>query len=623
MKRLVRILSVGILILAALGAASWPLYSRLTTHVISEGKAIYNANIFPLWDSWYVSSRWPQIAEHPSQISRTPMWFYPFGVNLSVTNPCHYIQLVAAAVRPLVGFPADVNIEGLFILLLNGLGFFIACRKLGIGYDVAAVSAVLYSLNPYAFRHAFEGGTDQAITWFFVIYLVFFLEACMRGGRKTIVLATLFLGLTGFFYWFTAAFAVVLGFLALPLFMLLQPQGRRLAPAVRLFVIYILFLTISLPLLYPILSQGLQEGKVQGLSLDTVLPGGEKESASELFILGNAPGDFFGPWSIFTLVTALLSLTIFKLGEAKHLFWFGVAVVFYLFSLGGWLTLPFVDFSLLMPFTVLKFIVPIFTRIVDCERFSIVVYAACALLFATSISSLFDRVKPGKRSRMVVLIVLLAGSCLMGYLGRFGHLVPVPDRPVAADSLRRFPPRAVIDVPLLWQETVTEAAWFQTFHGFPIMTGVGVEVEYGHPKKFDQLVAGNPFLQVVGYRTEWSDERLPEYRASLNKLAELGFGYIIYHKKVKGWTIDSQVQQSKMAHYPSPDGDDGGFELGLPPGQKHSFFGFSQDDQDGFGKKGVEELPPVERKVDLSPFLERLLGRPKVTSDQADVYFMD
>lgn len=159
-KKLTGYVLVALLIVLSFAVVSWPLITRLTTHTIGTTKAVTDASISPLWFSWYVSSRLGGIADNPSLLRVSPLWFHPFGIDLNLSNPCHHITLAAVAFRPFTGFPADINLHVLFILLINGLCFFAAAKKCGAPACAAALTAVLFAVNPFSMDSAFQGNND-------------------------------------------------------------------------------------------------------------------------------------------------------------------------------------------------------------------------------------------------------------------------------------------------------------------------------------------------------------------------------------------------------------------------------------------------------------------------------
>jgi len=579
---------VILLLIVGIGIITWPLFTHFGTHIVSEKTAIHDGNIFPVWFSWYLANRAPEIAKSPVLFRKTTLWFHPFGVDMYLTNPGYYWLSLTGFYRMVFGFPEDINLLAMTILIVNGLAFFAVARQFQVSRDIAAVSAVLYTVSPYSCS-VFDGNTDQALSCFLILFIPWMLEACWRGGRKTVLAAAGLLTLCGIFYWFFAAFGIVLGLLVLPAIMGTQKPGHRWKPAIRLFVIYLIFLSASMPFLYPILGKGLATGKVQGVSPGSFLPGQFGKTDPSLFITAEKPLHVLkSPWVLFTASVAFGALIIFKAGGALHLLFAGISYIFWLFTLGIDLRLSFFGPPVPLPFAALKTIFPIFSRIAYSGRFGVVLHIALALLFATALESVFRKRTVRGRTRAVILVLLFASAMMCARMNLKVRPSAVPGEPAAAAAVKNEQGLGVIDVPLLWEAVATEGAWYQTFHGLPIITGPGVEVEYGRPTQFDQLLKENTFLAAVVANKEGSKLNTAQMKEDAKKLVELGFGYLIHHKSAKAWYMteeSSGVGFKNQGHVSPPSEEGDSFVDGLPMGEGGRPFddGMERSFDDGMG----------------------------------------
>jgi len=576
-KKLLGVVLLAGFLAGTLVVVTWPLAARFNTHMIGEEQPVNDATIFTIWYSWYLSGRWNRLLAEPSLFWKTPLLFTPSGLNLYLTNPCFYSIVPAAVFRTFFGFPADVNLTSLVFLILNGLGLFAAARLFKIERDIALVAAVAFCLSPHTFRTAFELSTDQANLWFMVMAMPCLVLACRRGGWRRIMPAGILLALAGVLYWFNAAFLLVFGLLSLPVTVVIAKRGRRWRPVLRLLVVYLIFGAISLPFLYPFFLQGLTAGRMQGLTPGGLLPTRLAPETAELVLTVDHPGELlFSPWTVLVLVISLFGLIVYRAGRPVHLFWFGMAFIFYLLTLGPHLELVPGKLEIPLPFMLLQYVIPVFRRITFCGRFRVMVNASLVFLMATALSSVFHHKNVKGTARKVSLAVLYIALLLTGYFGRYGRVCPVPGAPKAALGIARYRNMKVVDVPLTMERAVSEGAWYQMFHGFPMLTGPGADIDYGHPPQFDRLMAENQFLQVVAEKQAMDRFTLDELKTAAHSLKELGFGFVIHHRLV--------------------------------------------DEMSGDEMGGAVELP--QNATELKTVLRQVCGNPRVVTRESDVYLL-
>lgn len=248
----------------------------------------------------------------------------------------------------------------------------------------------------------------------------------------------------------------------------------------------------------------------------------------------------------------------------------GLVLIFYLFTLGLEFRLPFSGYPWPLPFALLKTAFPIFNRITYCGRFEVMAHVFSALLFASALTAVHRRLAGRRLLRPTVMASLFPVILAVGALSLQGQLVPAPSAPYAATTLARYPVRAVIDVPLMWEMTATEGAWFQTYHGFPIMTGPGIDTDYVRPDGFKRLLAANLFLQRVSGSWDGIGPADPEtVKRSIRDLVGMGFGYVIYHKEARAWYMDDKANEQRFNQSP-PEMEDEGFMEGAPAGSASS-----------------------------------------------------
>ena len=266
-------------------ALTWPLVTRLTTHVPGSDTWAYDEYTF-LWNIWYFKSA--LIDQHISPLF-TDLTFYPLGMGLVM----YTFNLMAAALALPIhlatgNVPLSSNLVNLASSVLGGFGTYLLVLYLlrTRVHRSAAQTSLAYPQNRRAFGprlhapaiiagliYAFAASRSVYLalghymivtTQFVPFFLLYFMRLLDRGRTRDALLAGLFAALNLFT---DMLFGVLLGLMAAVLLLdwwlqrRKQPQQQADAPTGRsllgkLAIMAVVAAIISAPLLIPTLREG-------------------------------------------------------------------------------------------------------------------------------------------------------------------------------------------------------------------------------------------------------------------------------------------------------------------------------------------------------------------------------
>jgi len=529
---------------------TYPLPLKFGSVMFSVTPEISEDAIFPIWYWWHLKTAFSQIFSSPELLWRSDMLYSPFGlaVGNAISNPIPLIILF-----PVIGFlsfPLNTNAFLVLILLLNGLCTWFMLRKLRFGALESILGGALVTVNPYYLEIAGGGRQEQARVWFISLFIPLAIAALKKGGKKRVLAAVAMLLAASLFYWFHGLFLLILlgAFTLRAGFGTRAPVGR-IIPFKRAAAVGLLFLSLCLLLLYPYLNIALKEGKVLGVSPDMPLAlklpdGGTSpeflppKGQEQLGTVSDSPGRIIhNPIALFQIL--LLVPLLFS--RKRPTFWILTGLLFYSLSLGPYLKLPFTNIKLVMPFALIYAFVPYGSRLIDTGRFSAVTYLILALLSARAFSFISEKLRFSRLSRLWLLSAFLIVIAVLSRFGGEMPLVPVPTVPEGIQSLRAET-GAVIDVPLYSNEVWARAMWYQITHHRPLMLGPGSGMEFARPQRFTSMIAANTMLNYLArYGLEHGESQTasaPQHNEWLDGLEEMGFRFVLYHKK----TLEGRLQ---------------------------------------------------------------------------------
>jgi len=302
--------------------------------------------------------------------------------------------------------------------------------------------------------------------------------------------------------------------------------------------ILLLLVCFSLPFLYPHLRDGLNQGQVLGVTGSTIVPLSfpprteSRETISdsesgEHSIAAHPPGRILkNPVALFQL---LLILHLLLFSRRRPVLWIGTAVLFYVLSLGPYLSLDGSQSGIPLPFALFYACIPFFNRLLDASRFTAFTYIALAVLSAYSYDLLTRRLRSRKTTAWCILILLLAAVAALARAGSEINILPYPEIPRVVRELKGQQ-GGVINVPVLSNQVSTRSMWLQTVHGLPMFNGPGADMWFMRPARWNTLLEESPLLTYLarfGSDEESSYTPSPEH---VRKLKERGFRFIFHHK---------------------------------------------------------------------------------------------
>ncbi len=249
-------------------ALTWPLVTRLTTHVPGSDTWAYDEYTF-LWNIWYFKSA--LIDQHISPLF-TELTFYPLGMGLVM----YTFNLMAAALALPIhlatgNVPLSSNLVNLASSVLGGFGTYLlvlyllrgrARRSASAFHAPAIIAGLIYAFAASRSVYLALGHYMIVTTQFVPFFLLYFMRLLDRGRTRDALLAGLFAALNLFT---DMLFGVLLGLMAAVLLLdwwlqrrkqqqVNAPTGRSLLG--KLVIMAALAAVISAPLLIPTLREG-------------------------------------------------------------------------------------------------------------------------------------------------------------------------------------------------------------------------------------------------------------------------------------------------------------------------------------------------------------------------------
>ena len=523
----------------ALAVFTYPLVLTLTTRMYGR---IDDDTMSTMWYTWYVSDHLPHLLKNPSLLFFTDLLYYPFGLNIYVAQPHIYMAWLMVPFRLLWGCPAEINLYLLLTLLGNAMAVFYLCKKL-FGCSLSAfVAGLLFMLNSYSFQAASALKFEQANAWFIPLFILAYLRYVKHGGRLRAATAAVLLLFTGLFNWFHPLFLALL----FPLHgvLVLLRKGRRSAGRflIRVLAVCLIAGCCALPFLYPFVKAGVSGGQVQGISSSSLVPlsmpeitATPDERSGQTALTWISPSFFFSEPVVILSLLIIAPMFFFRKKLFKYKlpwFWIGGGVLFLLLSLGPVLWIPGLDLKIPLPYSLLYAVVPFFSRIVDTGRFSVMTYLCLGVTAGYSFSVILKKISSVTVRRVLGLIIIVIIITVPGWLAARSPF-RLNEFPTRLKELKMVALKGgnVIDVPLLSAEVSAEALWWQTYHGFPLLVGPGLNIGYARPSEFDNLVENNSFLAFLAkINSLGNDDRPPHFeQPDLEAVKDLGFTVILNH----------------------------------------------------------------------------------------------
>jgi hypothetical protein len=452
-----------------------------------------------VWTWWWTAEALLG-AQSPASCDRT---FFPDGLwPVSQFNLVDAVMAAPfmAALGPAAGASATV----LAMVFTNGLaGRWLALRA-GLSSAAATAAGALIAHAPHALVEASEGRPTQAWLAPLLLALGAWLGVARSGGWAMAALAGAASALTFLHYWYYGAFLAA----AAAVVALTHAGALRTADGRRRLVHAAAGVGLALALIAPFV------GALLGP--DATLPGiGRQTPAEDFGPLGRgevglnfAIGSSRWPlWFVYgdpvpvrgtaipvsALLLAFVPLVAWRRGRAT---WLALGLLGWVLSLGPYLQAAGggIVSEVPLPFLWLYDGLPLFDRLWWPYRWAVLVAIAVPMLVARTVDDIAAEVRVPRAA-----LALAAASVVLveGWL-REPHL------PLAADEVRR--PGAVysdvegafVAVPLVGpSDTSRLHLWYQTFHGKPMLYGLGAHLDGHRPAATDARMAGNALLRAL------------------------------------------------------------------------------------------------------------------------------
>ncbi len=530
---------------------TFPLCTRFGNLVLSDTPhGISDDTITHVWYWWYLKANLWKIVNRPATLWKTDLLFAPYGFDLRIPLSNLGPLMVLFPAIGIYPFPYNANLYVLTIIVLNGVFVYYMLRKMNMGALPATLGGAMVAINPYFIKTAVAGKGDQAIIWFTALAMATIPETLELGGRKRVLWCTFFMLLASLCYWFHGLFLGIFLLLALVTATGKARSGTRLKPLARAAAVVLLLITFSLPFLLPHIREGISRGHAMGVTADTVVPlkfppvSSEQDAVSRQDTISGAPSGqlaivpdhplvfWKNPLVIIQLFLIIPALFIPK----RRVFWIVTVAVFYLLSLGPYLTLPGTHITLILPFALVYAVIPFTSRLIETGRFAAITYPALAVISAGAFSALAHRLHLRTKGQIAVCAVCLAVAVTVCRVQGVVRLEKAPAIPPGISEIKSTEVETgtengmVIDVPFYSNEVCARAMWYQTVHERPLLTGPGAGLWFIRSRELNELVNGDQLLRYLSTFGLTPPGDFVYSADHIARLRDMGYRYVFFHK---------------------------------------------------------------------------------------------
>ncbi|MBN2055159.1 hypothetical protein JW905_09570 [bacterium] len=552
----------AIVVLLLVVIFTWPVLPLLGSAVPGWGDDAY---MF-LWDLWWFEKALSS-DRNPYQCS---LIHHPLGANLAFHTLSPANCLLAMPLVRLTGIKVAYGAVFLLSFWLSGLAaYLLVLATTGTGRPAALFAAMVFAFSPYRTAHGL-GHLNLLSTQWLPLYCLFMLATFRQPRLKTTLAAAGMLILTAYS---CLNYAVLL---ALWTMVPLSLQARTPRRAGRIAIHLMLCATVSAWTAAPLLEQAWREIDLHGAYLRAYPADSSRWSADLAGFLtpsilnplcnprpmastGAEPdyppnwtscltnGVRLGPlhytptghpheWTVYIgLIPLLLMLAGIGTSHRHRWVWVTTAAVFLFLSLGPRLWFMGRQFSLSLPYSLLRKL-PIAGEVRMPGRFFSIALVAVSVLSAQGLNRLTRRLSRSRR-----LAVFITAGCLLmlEYL-----VVPYPH-----DNLPTPPylaaisgtPGAVLDLPLGWRSGTrvdpyerTVYQYYQTIHGRPT---IGGHVSRFPPTTWTYFQS----IPILRYLSATAVGEANGEPPSLADLDRLGIGWICVHRFTRFHGVQMRV----------------------------------------------------------------------------------
>lgn len=529
MKRVYRCLVLGVCLIAAVAAATWPLVRDLED--LTVGNVFADDASFALWHPWNVLR---QLGRGDDPFF-APDLYWPQGLDTTLYVWNLLVPVLRAPVylltHPIRAYPLSDLLFG----VLNGIGGYVLGRVVGGRRSAGLAAALFVATSAYTWAE-FNGGRGEQGLIVFVLLSIAGLIAMLRGGGRGVAVGTgAAFAAAASCYWMYGYFLVLVAAVVVTGALLRRRVDRPVAG--RLLLAGIAAVLLTLPSLLPVLLRigaadsvyrqavGPESGftpRVEGLSLASLAwPFSPYDPAS------THPRTTFG---VRLLVVVGLAVPAIR-RRSGWLPYLGLGAL--LLALGPVLTTasdePLVvgGRQLAMPFALVAKL-PGMERLWWAVRWMALALVATAGVLAACVAAL-----PGARSRACLVAAVAALGILECHAvnssarGRNDGEAPYA-LPAMMEVLGREPgEHPLVQMPL---HGTGYPAW-HPYHRQPVAGGIGDGNPLLMPPWFARQLGENPTMGALSHISRGREPRVTPADPE-GDLCGLGFHYLIY------WTAD-------------------------------------------------------------------------------------
>lgn len=517
-------------------AMTWPMVTRLNTHLIGTGDDMW----VHYWNNWWVK----RVLQEGGSVYYTNLLFHPTGVSLIHHNFAWFNIALGLVLEPIVGGIVAYNLTHLIHIPLCGLGMFVLARRLTKSNEIAFLSGLVYAFWPY--RMLDTDHPNTIATEGFPLLMLALLN--LVEGKRPLrdgVIAGLVVALIGYIRWqllILAGFMVGL-YLLYALVWERERWNRRVV--VGLILVPVIAVALMSPGLYPLVRDQAQSGPVEEVYMVRAAIGKHDllsyivpQHQHFLGPLHDRLFQYFASSQNRQVYTAFLGYVVVGLnivglakyrGRKRTWFWLGLAILSFALALGPELYInrkPYPQIP--MPYRLVAWLPPI--RLLGVPlRFNALLALPVSILGGYGALALKEWLVQRRRmrwaARPAIFVVFLGTLILLDYLSipTATVVARVPDFYSLVEEPGDF---AVVGLP--GRRNFTEYYMFyQTVHERPLLAG---HVSRLPPGALD-FASSVPLIAGM-YEDLAIDTGLSDISHQLSLLADAGFRYIIIHKEL-------------------------------------------------------------------------------------------
>ncbi len=492
-----------------------------------------------LWLFWYVKSNLADIFTRPAEVRTTNLFFFPVGFDAYLHGG--FISVLFALPYMLLTDNLTLvrNLYMWSIFAFNGFALYLLLRDMKAGFFPSLIAGAVFAFNSWTFGELAMGNLGHTIIGFFPLFLISVRSMLQRRSvRKQALAGGAWFALLFLPYVFFPFFAVLFGTPLVITELIKQKRAVRIRCVRNIMALFLVGMSLSMPLMYPHFSRLFSTGQVHGLTLGSLftLKSEQKQTLGEDVFqhmgVGTEPSRETWQQPGMILLLVLLAAMPFLPGK-KRRFWIIYTVFWYLLAMGPYLHLS-PSIKVPLPYLLLYRVIPFFPRIIWPKRFMALFFISACVVIGLALDSLCVKLRTrgaGRRKTAVLMTGLLLVVIAASYpaLCRRLPLMHTTDVPEFFRELGKKEEGAVIDLPSDIPATAAMGAWYQTIHGKPMLTGPGMNFPQQLPQQFRSMMQENSFLTFINMLPEKPLDPEIINPADLQWVKEAGFTHITLH----------------------------------------------------------------------------------------------